>query len=56
MWLRNLRTEEIGWHHSNQHEIKTLLVYIKKTNAWITALWNIDETECVEDMTDEPPF
>jgi hypothetical protein len=58
MWLRNTRTEEIGWHHPNEKDIKSLLVYIRKSTIWITAFWAAEETECVDDEEVDyaPPF
>ena len=55
MWLRNLRTEEIGWHHENVSHIERLLVYIKKGGAWYGVFWAVEDTECVE-SEDASPF
>jgi len=56
MWIRNKLTEEIGWYNKNDADLKNLLVYIKKSNAWVTAFWEVDCTECVEDYDQDPPF
>jgi len=48
MWLRNKLTEEIGWFFKQESEIRNLLVYIKKGDAWFGAFWPVEDTECVE--------
>lgn len=55
MWIRNLETDVLGWHVPQESDVRTLLVYVKKSSAWIVQFWNVEKTECVE--LDEPgPF
>lgn len=59
MWLRNMKTDVLGWHEPQGASMQIVVVWIPVTwrtvpISWEQDLWDVDDTEAIDPQPPNP--